>query len=107
MAGAFQRRGGRGELQRLPHTAALGEPKRERAVENVAGAKRIDGLDREGRRLLQRARLIQSDRAARAAGGGEESGRQPGQPFQRLAVVGDAGRLPAPAHWRTTDARRP
>ena len=76
-AGAFQRGRGRGESQRFPRIPAFGEAKREGAMEDVACAERIHGVDRKGRCFLQFAPLIQPDRAARAAGRGKERRRQP------------------------------
>ena len=67
MAGAFQRRGGGGESQRLPQFLLFSDRERERAMENIAGAQRVDGVDREGRRLLQMALLVEPDRAFRPA----------------------------------------
>ena len=65
--GAFQRRGGGGEPQRLPQVLTLGDGERKGAMENVTGAERIHGVDREGRGLLQLALLVEPDRAARSA----------------------------------------
>src|SRR5271156_5325489 len=92
-AGAFQGCGGRGESQRFPQLLILGDGERKCAMENVPGAERIHGVDREGRRLLQIALLVEPDRALGSAGAGQERRRQPGKLFQRLAVIGDVGGL--------------
>jgi hypothetical protein len=92
-AGAFQGCSGGGEAQRLPQLLFFSNCERKRAMEDVPGAQRIDGVDREGRGLLQLAVLVESDRAARAAGAGEEGRRQSRDLFQRCAVVGDIGGL--------------
>src|SRR5437867_3525498 len=85
-AGAFQRCGGGGEAQRLPQLLALGDGQRKGAVEDVAGAQRIDGMDVEGGRLLQLAVLVEPDGAARPARAREERFCQFGDLVQRLAV---------------------
>jgi hypothetical protein len=47
--GAFQRRGGGGESQRAPQVPAFGDGEREGAMENIAGAERIYGVDSKSR----------------------------------------------------------
>src|ERR1700730_16532513 len=75
-AGAFQGCSGGGESQCLPQLLFFGDGKRKRAMEDVSGPQRIHGVDREGRRLLQLAVGVEPDRAARAAGAGQERRRQ-------------------------------
>ena len=91
--GAFQCCGGGSEPQRLPQILFLGDGQRERAMEHVAGAQRIHGVDREGRRLLQIALLVEPDRPFRPAGPGQERRRQLCDLFKCLAVIGDICRL--------------
>jgi hypothetical protein len=90
---AFQRRRGRSEPQRLPQFLLFGNRKRERAMENVAGAQCVHGVHRESRRLLQIALLVEPDRALRPARPRQERRRQFGDLLQGLAIVGDAGGL--------------
>src|SRR5882724_3628416 len=75
-AGAFQRRRGGRESQRLSEVLLLGEGERERPVENVASPQRIDGVDRKRRGLLQLAFFIEPDRASRSARPRQEGGGQ-------------------------------
>ena len=64
---AFQRRGGGSEPKRLGQILVLGDGEGEGAMEHVAGAQRVHGMDRERRRLLQIALLVEPDRAFRPA----------------------------------------
>src|ERR1700758_1427507 len=66
-AGAFQGCGGRGESERFLEVLAFGDGQGKGAMEDVPGAKRIHGMHREGRRLLQLSPIVEPDRAARAA----------------------------------------
>src|ERR1700761_958104 len=52
-AGAFQRCGGGSESERLVQLLTFGDRQRKGAVEDVAGAQGIHGVDREGRRFFQ------------------------------------------------------
>src|ERR1043166_947821 len=83
-ADAFQRCGGGGEQQGLAKLLLFGDRQRKGAVEDAAGPQRVDGVHGEGRGFLQFAMLVEPDRAARAAGGGEEGGGKPGDPLQGL-----------------------
>src|SRR6266481_7534855 len=71
-AGAFQGCSGRGESQRLPQLLIFGDRERKRAMENIPGAERIHRVDRECRRLLQIAVLVEPDRALGPARAGQE-----------------------------------
>src|SRR5271155_3962098 len=66
-AGAFQRRSGGGEPERLGQGLLFGDGQRERAVEYVAGAERIHSMHRERWRLPQGLALVEPNRAQRAA----------------------------------------
>ena len=66
-AGAFQScRSGR-KSQRLPQLLALGDRQREGAMEDVAGAQRIHGVECKGGRLQQVSVRARSCRAGRAS----------------------------------------
>jgi hypothetical protein len=65
-SGAFQRRGGGGEPERLPQFLSFGDRERESAMEHVSGAEGVHGVDREGRRLLDGPILVEPDRAPRS-----------------------------------------
>src|SRR5262249_32970425 len=54
-AGALEPRGGGSEPERLLDPAALDQSERERAMEHIAGAERVDGLYREYRRFADRS----------------------------------------------------
>ena len=76
-------------------------------MEHVAGAQRVDGVHREGRRFLQLLLLVEPDRAsaARACRPGTRasalrSSSAPGRRRRRR-------RSPAAARWRTPDATMP
>src|ERR1700687_2230595 len=92
-AGAFQRCGGGSETQRLRQILLLGDRERERAMEHVAGAQRIHGMDREGRRWRHVLLFVEPDGALRAPGSRQKRWGQLRNLFQRLGVVGDAGGL--------------
>src|SRR5438445_5938459 len=77
-AGAFQRRGGGGESQRLRQFLPLRNGQRKGAVEYVAGAQRIDGVDGEGGGFPQLAVRVEPDGAPGPARAGQERLRQSG-----------------------------
>src|SRR3982751_7132309 len=65
-ASAFQGRRRGSEPQRAWHVLVFGDGERKRAMEHVAGAQRVHGVHRKGRRLLQGAALVEPDGALRA-----------------------------------------
>src|SRR5882757_7615305 len=92
--GAFQRCGGGGESERLSQFLLLGDGERKGAVEHVAGAQRIHGVNREGRRLLDRPVLVEPDGAPGPPRARQKRLGQLGDLVQRLGALGDSGGLP-------------
>src|SRR5713226_1566712 len=88
---AFQRRGGGGEPKGLKQPLFFGDGEGEGAMEHVARAQRVHGVNREGRRLLQVLVLVEPDRALRAPRSRQKRRGQLRNLFERLAVVGDPG----------------
>ena len=70
-AGAFQRRGGGREGKRRAQILVFGDGKGKGAMEHVARAQRIHGVDREGRGLLQVLLFVEPDRTPRTTRAGE------------------------------------
>ena len=87
---AFEaRRRGRKAHRRF-HVVALGEREREGAVENVAGAERVDRIDRKHRACLQRL-AVAPEHVVRAVGDGEKRSGRGGDPPERGAEVVETG----------------
>ena len=85
---------------------AFGDRQRERAVENVAGAERIDGVDRERRHLLRCALLVEPHHALRAARDREERPRQLWRSCRSASSRSSrAGGLPCSASLEKIDVR--
>ncbi len=79
-----------GEPQRRDHVAAFRERERERAVEHVAGAQRVDRLNRKDRAPAQRGALA-PEHVPRALGDGEKRRCRAGNPGERGAEVVETG----------------
>src|SRR5215831_9622328 len=87
---AFEAGRRRGEPQRRDHVAAFGERERERVVEHVAGAQRVDRLDRKDRAAAQRGGLAPKH-VPRALGDGEKRRCRGGNRGERGAEVVETG----------------
>ena len=108
-AGAFQRCSGGGGPQRARDVLILGDRERKGAMEYVAGAQRIHGMHRKGRRLPAGSDVSWSQIGAQRAAGcrHERTGVSFAIFFKRLnAVVGDRRRSPATASLGKYQMRR-